>query len=189
MAEGYVQLLCEKWDLSSAKSLVASAGEADIRLANPANGRITELSELGEQIWVDRDRIVADASLGDMDEVTFQLWIDEDVDVVYTVRRWKEHGASVRAFVDGLSWAQRTAVARWGIAVGLFWPEVTVFVVDRRGEAEDVVWEEWAGSDLGGAEGVPELLAVRGTDGEGCTWPSGFSVTCGAPDLLPFLRQ
>jgi hypothetical protein len=81
-------------------------------------------------------------------------------------------------------------VAHWGIAVGLSWPNVEAFVVDRRGEAEDMNWEAWAESGAGGVKSIPELLAVRGPDaGAGSMWLSGFSVTCAAPDLLPQLRQ
>ncbi len=185
-----MQLLCEKWNPSSAESLVASAGEVGIYLANPANGRITELSELGEQIPADRGRIVADISLSGTGEVTFQFWIDEDVDVVCVVRRWKERGASVRLFVDGLDWVQRTAVAQWGIAAGLSWPAAAAFVVDRRGKSEDEDWEDWAESGSGAVEDAPELLAVRGADaGAGSTLLSGFSVWCSEPDLLQFLVQ
>ena len=139
--------------------LESSLTKIRIWLNNPSNGRITELSDEGDQIEVTRAEL--NESLRCKSVATFQLWLAGDTDIRCSYRHIEEN-LFVHAYgFDGLDKSEADRVAQW--ALDRFTDQVAegnavLLAVDRSGETNDFDWDALVGKSINLPPVLPEAF-------------------------------
>ncbi|MFC0542720.1 hypothetical protein [Kutzneria chonburiensis] len=89
MSDGFVRLYRRDWTPARVRRRVDSLAATGMVLAYPGTGRITAFDEIGEQVEMFREELLAAmAAVGDK-HFTFRYWLEDDPDatVIASVRR------------------------------------------------------------------------------------------------------
>lgn len=166
MSDGFIYWYRTGWEPADAQVLLQSLGAGELSLSNPATGRITRITNgpdsWGEQVPVDRDSLVNDAGLTDIEEVNFQLWVNSYADVFTRLRRLRGDVVVAEFGLGGLRVDEREQAVR--TIVGAIRSELVRsigFVIDRLGVAEDVDWDSVVIKGAAQLTAWPDTLAVR----------------------------
>jgi hypothetical protein len=158
------------------RRVVEAFGRLGVRLVNPYTGRITELSDDGDQVDISEAKLVEAACL--RPQLTFQLWFSSDTDVGCSFRRLSG-GLVCHAYtLDGLDAEERARLVRWAIdyfreAVA----EGTAFllVIDPPGRTADVDWDSVVVQSIGLPSLLPAVFGLPASWVKHVRTPSGCS--------------
>jgi hypothetical protein len=168
MADGFVRLYRRDWTPEQVRRRVDSLAATGMVLAYPGTGRITAIDEIGEQVEMFRDELIAAmAGLGDK-SFTFQYWLedDQDADVVCTLRPVGDDVVVETYYLDGFGGpvyrkGQDTVIRRLLAEFRATGESAVGLIVDRWGESaadelDDIVLGRPAPITV-----VPELYVLQ----------------------------
>ncbi|MER5444870.1 hypothetical protein ABT052_00050 [Streptomyces sp. NPDC002766] len=165
MTDGFFFWYRQAWGQGAPASLFHSLERSGIRLANPATGRVTAITNgpdsWGDQVPVSPQQLAQAAELATDPEVNFQMWLDAQTDVFVRVRRLDGSAAAIEFGLDGLGAAQESVIRAIAQAIRQTWNDCLGLVVDRSGDTEETDWDAVVLQGEPDIVRMPDTLAVR----------------------------
>ena len=174
----------QRLDKFDFRALVHDWSSYGLKLANPANRRVTLLSHDGDQVETSLEFL--EVTLADGYPVTFQLWLSEDTDITCLIQFLDDHRVVEEYWLDGLS--QNEIGRFFGFIVTRFKVKAVedagLFVVgDREGYTIELNWDQLSLTGRYEDGNCPEVLGFpieRSADFRQCVYNNSATIQIGA---------
>jgi len=153
--------LAERPQSFTLSELEESIGFIGAQLRNSWSGKITRLSNQGDQIPTNESELKA--CLEGPNPFNFQFWLSDDTDVICTFRRVANDIVSHSYDFDGLNRAEVDRVVQWGMC--RFTQKAPtrnalLLVVDRANAAEEFDWDAVVKGHTPAPKVLPDIFGV-----------------------------